>query len=296
MTYYEEIQHSAIEAYRYHMNLYRDFYVALEADTNTDTNEKSDEAKDRESITNVNNQSKFAEKIKNILDELLKWLQRFMDSLQLKIKEAITSHIGFKNTLVKYKQRYKPVDTITVTTYKYNLTKLQNIQSGFNSFIENTMNNVNSADSGAMINLNPQRINEEICKKIGIEEVDSVSKMYTALKDLFRGEKQTLTLKAESDLAKYENVCINYNSIVTNMNASMNKLKNKIVTVKREFNNAMRADKENKNIYQNKLNNLSYIMKVYANMTANFNILFTEYLFTCRAICKQFYKMPTTQL
>ena len=288
MNYYEEIELTAIESFRYHMSLHRDYMneVVLEADTiTTDKNDKAE-------VNQIDKRSKFAENAKKLLDELMTWLEKFLDKLSNKVRELLTTHQGFKNELAKYRVKYKPTETISVTIYSYNYNYLVNVQNSFNNFIMNVLNTANSTDSSAIINQDPQRINEEIAKKLQLSNVENANQMYVELKNKFRGEKKSVVMKAGTDLAKYENMCLNYSAMESNLNGNIKKIQDRANVVKRKFNDLVKSDRENKDYYKRKLNNLSYILKVYANMNANFSILLGEYMFACREVCKRFYKMP----
>lgn len=298
MSYYEEIEFSVIEAYSYHKNQHRIFLkemAALEAiDATTNTGTTGASAEDKKEINEVSTITKVTETAKKILDELMKWLEKFLDKLINKVKEIIKSHQGFKNEFARYRTKYEPTDTISVTIYQYNTQYLANVQNTFESFINSILNNVNTTNSTAIINQDPTRINEEVIKKLQLNDVDNVNQIYSKLKEKFRGEKKKVVLKADTDLAKYEERCLNFSAMESLMNGNIQKIRTKINTAKRKFSDMSRADSSNKESYRRKMNNLSYIMKLYSNMIANFTILNSEYLFTCREICRRFYKMPTT--
>ena len=317
MNYYEETELIAIEIYREHLAIERE--IALEAGivtqqttttsvppggtTKTETKASTEKSNDPSKLT------KATEYAKKILDNLMKWLERFIEKFTQNVKNMLTSHNGFKTSFTQHKAKYKPMDSITVTIYQYDTNYLNNVKAKFESYINNAFNNANSTDSNHPLNLDTSHINQDIAKILQLSsrlnekfrgdstdsDVSNVNQMYSKLKERFRGEKKQVTLKSEADLKKYEDMVIGYSTVESNFNGAVSKLRTRSRNIRREFNQASRANPDNKGYYKTKLNNIAYLMKVYANLTANFTILYGEYMFTCREVCRRFYKMPTTQ-
>lgn len=301
MNYYEEIELQAVESYNLAIARHQEILldIAIEAENVSSTNQKTIGAeKETDSELTMEKQgklSKLKEFVKKVLDELMKWLQKFLDNASIKTKNMLTSHEGFKKELLAYEQKYKPLDSITVTIYMYDKKYLDSIQSKLHQWVNNTFNNPYSTDSSNILNQDPDRINEEIYKMLDIKEVDNANHMYSKMKERFRGEKKTITI-TQDKLNIYKNVCVNVSSVQSNMNGNINAIKSKVNGLRRHFNDLSRSNKENADYYKRKVNNMAYIMKVYSNMIGSFNILMGEYIFTCREVCKRFYKMPTTKL
>lgn len=301
MNYYEEIELEALESYRIATTRHQEILldVAMEADNVSSTSPKTIGAeKEDSSQLTVEKQSKLTkakEFIKKVLDELMNWMKKFLDNASIKAKNMLTSHEGFKKELLAYDSKYDPLDSITVTIFNYDKKYLDGVESGLHRWVNSAFSNPYSTDSSNILNQDPDRINEEIYKILDIKEVDNANHMYSKMKERFRGEKKTVTITKDK-LGSYKAVCINVAAVQTNMNGNINTIKTKVNALRRQFNDLSRSNKENAEYYKRKVNNMAYIMKVYSNMIGSFNILMGEYIFTCREVCKRFYKMPTTKV